>query len=270
MFDEGTSRDGEGLVEPKRKNAFTFQTPVWLDEATSTSTLLKERVALAAETPNGAVLAAKRQTRGRGRMGGNWLSSRDGDLTFSFLYRCPRPPLAAATLPMACALGVRDFLALPPWRIATRCKWPNDVMAGDAKICGILTEGGAAAAGGIDMVVGIGVNVRSLPDRDSAIGRPTAAMQDFHVDVADAETLLPRLLACLEKRIDAWEQGGFAAVRGDLQSCLWGVGKSIAAKTSVGTATGTVEGLGVGGELVLLSPDGGTVKIASVAALDGW
>lgn len=256
------------MVDQTNKAAFAFLPPIWLEEATSTSTLLKERVAAGA--PSGTVLAARRQTQGRGRMGGGWLSAGDGDLTFSFHCRSRQPPLATATLPMACALGVRDFLAMPPWRIATRCKWPNDVLAENAKMCGILTESGATTSGDIGLVVGIGVNVRGVPGRDAAIGRETAAMQDFFPDVGEGAALLPLLLECLEKRIRNWEERGFAGIRGDLEACLWGVGKPVTAKTGSGAVSGTVAGIGVGGELVLLSPDGGTVKVSSVAALDGW
>lgn len=247
---------------------FAFAPPLWLDEVASTNDYLKERVA-AGDARAGDVVAARRQLRGKGRMGGSWQSSPKGDLTFSFYWRGNHPPVVAATLPMACALGVRDFLAAPPWRIASQCKWPNDVLADDAKICGILAEGGPSADGGMGLVVGIGVNLHRVPGRDAAIGRATAAIDDYHPDPGDPRELLPSLLHCLVPRIDAWTRGGFAAIRDDLAACLWGVGKTVAAKTPTGTVQGTVAGLGDDGGL-LLESDGRAVTVASVTALDGW
>lgn len=249
---------------------FAFAPPLWLDEATSTNDVLRERLASGVPTPPGTVVAARRQTRGKGRMGGVWQSSPKGDLTFSFYWASRRSPLVAATLPMACALGVRDFLALPPWRIPTRCKWPNDVLAGEAKICGILAEAAAGRDGGLDLVVGIGVNLRPVPGRDAALGRATAAMEDFCPGAGEPEALLPPLLEVLAGRLRLWSRGGFPALRGDLEACLWGVGRRIATKTAAGRVQGVVAGLGEGGELLLRRDDGGIVAVASVTALEGW
>lgn len=253
----------------RNDSGFRFADPIWLDEVTSTNDYLKERVAAGAAAP-GAVVAARRQLRGKGRMGGMWQSSPKGDLTFSFYWKRVVPPAVAATLPMACALAVRDFLALPPWSMTSRCKWPNDVLVGNAKICGILAEGGDAGSGGFGLVVGIGVNLRRVPGRDDAIGRPTAAMEDYHPDIACPEELLPLLLARLEERISVWERLGFAGISGDLEKCLWGVGREVTAKTPGGTVRGVVVGLGDGGELVLRGDHGKLFNVASVTALDGW
>ena len=251
---------------------FTFLPPLWMEETSSTNDVIKQRLS-GGETPaSGFVIAALRQTRGKGRMGTMWQSSMGGDLTFSFFWRGNQPPAVAATLPMACALGVRDFLALPPRRIATQCKWPNDVLAGCAKICGILAEGGPTADGGMGLIVGIGVNLRRVPGRDEALGRATATVEDFIPVMGNdaAPALLPELLACLSHRLSQWESGGFAAIRGDLVSCLWGIGRGIAAKTTKGKIRGIVSGLGESGELLLTGDDGEPMRIASVSALEGW
>lgn len=246
---------------------FRFAQPEWLGEVASTSDVLKERLRLSPAPPIGAVVAARRQTKGRGRMGAGWQSSAEGDLLFSFHWSGDAPPLQAGSLPMACALGVGDFLAREPWRIESLCKWPNDVMVGDTKICGILAEGGQTPDGAFGLVIGIGVNLRRVPGRDHSLGRKTASVEDFAGPVEDAATLLPILLASLETRISAWESGGFAALRPELERRLWGKGREISAKTAHGPTHGRVAGLGPQGELLLTPP----ASIASIAAIEsGW
>lgn len=258
-------------VEP----AFTFAQPEWLGEVSSTNDILKGRLASGEAIPTGYVLAARRQTRGRGRMDSEWLSSERGDLTFSFFWLATpeqtAKPMLLGTLPMVCALGVVDFLAMPPRRIGARCKWPNDVLAGDAKICGILTEGGKTPAGGFGLVVGIGVNLHGVAGRDRMFGRATAAIDDFVPGPFDPERLLPELLDCLSRRVDAWRRSGFAAVRADLTAMQWGVGREVSAKTVRGRANGKVAGLGENGELLLDNEAGERFVVSSVSAIEsGW
>ncbi|MDR1745060.1 MAG: biotin--[acetyl-CoA-carboxylase] ligase [Planctomycetota bacterium] len=250
-------------------DAFSFARPEWLGEVTSTNDLLKDRVAADRSLPPGTIVAARRQTRGRGRMDSGWLSSPRGDLHFSFYWSGRVEPFQAATLPMACALGVGDFLAREPWRIESLCKWPNDVLAGDGKICGILTEAVIASEERFGVVVGIGVNIRSEPGRDAALGRKTAALEDFAGPVGDAGDLLPLLLADVEARIAAWEIGGFGAIRRDLEKRWWGMGRAISVKTAAGRVEGVVAGLGGWGELLMRGADGTITPVASVTAIEG-
>ena len=250
---------------------FTFARPEWLGEVTSTSDLLKERAA-AARLPSGTVIAARLQTRGRGRMNAHWQSAEGAGVMFSFSWSGRKEALEAGALPMACALGVGDFLVREPWRLATQCKWPNDVLApGDGKICGILAEGGFAQDGRFSLVVGIGVNIRSEPGRDAHLGRKTASLEDFVGAAGEVEELLPLLLENVQERIRAWETGGFAAIRNDLEKRLWGVGRPISAKTIHGRVEGVVEGLDANGELMLRQADGDRIAVASVSAIEsGW
>ncbi len=248
--------------------AFRFHQPLWLDEITSTNDVVKERV-VGGLAASGDVVAARRQTRGRGRMDAVWESSQQGDLTFSLYWTGAVPMTDLGSLAMACALGVRDFLAA--WRVESRCKWPNDVLVGDAKICGILAEGGAlGSGGGYGLVVGIGVNLRRVDGRSDRLNRAIATLEDYVTNLPPQEVLLEAVLASLEPRIDAWQRGGFAALRHDLLTGFWGMGRAVTARTAKGKVDGIVTGLGEHGELCLRRPDGSDVVVASVSALEGW
>lgn len=246
---------------------FVFAPPFWLDSTPSTNTHLKARVAknLAA---SGETIATLRQTEGRGRMGNEWLSASSGDIAFSFFWQGEAAHAAAGALPMACAVGIQDYLTT--LGIPALCKWPNDVLADGAKICGILTESTLAPGAPLSLIVGIGVNVRRSPERDRALGKKTAALEDFVVDPSPPEYLLPALLKCLEPRIVEWEAQGAAAVVPAMRERLWGVGKTVRARTPGGVVEGVVTGIGDDAEL-LLETAAGKCAVSSVSALEtGW
>ncbi len=247
---------------------FTFSPPEWVEEAGSTNDLLRERLAAGADLPAGAVLAARRQTRGKGRLGNAWQQASGLDLAFSFHWKGRVGLEAAGTLPMACALGVADFLASPGLGVAARCKWPNDVLAGGAKICGILTEARTGRDGTLGLVVGVGVNLGADTCRDAKAGRAIASIEALTGIRLHPEEALRRLLPRLAARITAWNRDGFAAVRKDFVARLWGIGQTATARTGGGRITGTILGLGENGELLLRGPDGGEMAVASAAALD--
>lgn len=248
---------------------FRFLPPEWADEAASTNDALKARLASGAPPAAGAVFAARRQTKGKGRMGNVWQSSDAGDLTFSFVWKSGAAAGAAladaGTLSLACGLAVRDFLG--GLGIAARCKWPNDVFAGDAKICGILLEGGTFG-GELAVVAGIGVNLRSRPELDAALGRATSSVERCLGHAPAPECALPPLLRCLEGRIAAWGRGGFAAIREDMEAALWGRGRPVRARMRGGAVDGVVAGLGENGELLVRRDGGDVLAVGSVTALE--
>lgn len=127
------------------------------DTVTSTNDLLKEKARAGA--PAGTVVVAARQTAGRGRMGRSFLSE-DGGLYMSVLLR---PAGAAADAlritahaAVAVALAMEKHTGKP-----AAIKWVNDIYQGGKKVCGILAEGQASAAGMDFVVLGIGLNLKA-------------------------------------------------------------------------------------------------------------
>src|SRR5215471_20095312 len=145
------------LVDAARLNgALTPWTGLWreirvLQEiGTTNADLLAEAQAGAGE---GLVLVAEAQTEGRGRMGRRWISPPRRALTFSVLLRPPVPPALLGWVPLLAGVAVASALERTAG-VDTRLKWPNDVLAGGAKLAGILAERWGSA-----VVVGTGINV---------------------------------------------------------------------------------------------------------------
>jgi len=125
----------------------------------------------------GVVLVAESQTAGRGRMGRRWTSPPRAGLTFSVLLR-PYGVPAAMLGWIALLTGTAVAAALPAVAaVRPRLKWPNDVLAGGAKLGGILAERSGSA-----VVVGIGLNVTQhlaeLPEGATSLRLETAAAQE--------------------------------------------------------------------------------------------
>ncbi len=113
---------------------------------------------------HGDVHLARGQLAGRGRQGRSWKSAADEGLYASVVLLPGLPAYRPAALTMASALAVVEALAdlglAPVGDQAPRLKWPNDVLVGDAKLCGILTESRGFDPQCPHFVLGIGLNVR--------------------------------------------------------------------------------------------------------------
>jgi len=121
----------------------------------------------------GVVVFAESQTKGRGRLGRNWLSSQGKGLWFSVLLRPPLTPQAATQLTIASATALARALKSAA-SIRCEIKWPNDILVKDRKLCGILTEMSAELDKINYLVLGIGVNVNFAANDFPAELRPIA------------------------------------------------------------------------------------------------
>ena len=129
-----------------------------LDAIDSTNDYLKQ-LAREQEAENYTLVIAREQTKGRGQMGAKWVSEPGKNLTMSLLVRDLR--LQSDTffdLNVAVALGVMEVLegmSIPNLKI----KWPNDIMADNKKVGGILIENSWKTDGSYTAVVGLGLNL---------------------------------------------------------------------------------------------------------------
>jgi BirA family biotin operon repressor/biotin-[acetyl-CoA-carboxylase] ligase len=102
----------------------------------------------------GLVIVAGEQTAGRGRLDRQWVSPLGAGLYFSILLRPKAPPADWSVLPLMAAVAVHDAL-VEAFGLETDIKWPNDILAGERKLCGILAEAIESSV----VVVGIGINL---------------------------------------------------------------------------------------------------------------
>jgi BirA family biotin operon repressor/biotin-[acetyl-CoA-carboxylase] ligase len=217
----------------------------------STNTWVMEQARNGA--PEGLVAVADEQTAGRGRLGRTWVSPPGGSLLMSVLLRPSQLPadrlhLATAAVAMSGADAVALIAGIQP-----SLKWPNDLLIGDRKLAGVLTEvEGTPPA----VVVGIGINC-TWPDElpaeiaDVAIAANHAAGRPVHTgDVLDA------LLEHVATRLDA----GWDEVAREYKSRCETVGREVRVEMADGVFTGLATGVDDDGSL-LVSTDAGPRRV---------
>jgi BirA family transcriptional regulator, biotin operon repressor / biotin---[acetyl-CoA-carboxylase] ligase len=122
-----------------------------------------EAMRAAAEgAPEGSVFLAEEQLAGRGRGAHSWHSARSAGIYCSVILRPEMPPSDALIFSMAAGLAIRAAVAEIAPQLLADLKWPNDLLLGGKKFCGILTEMNAEATRVRHLVVGVGVNVNQV------------------------------------------------------------------------------------------------------------
>jgi BirA family biotin operon repressor/biotin-[acetyl-CoA-carboxylase] ligase len=171
---------------------------VKLDATSSTNDFLKE-LANTQDTENFTVVTAESQTKGRGQMGTTWASEKGKNLMMSVLVKdCLDEISEIYNLNIAVALAVVSALEkhdIPQLSI----KWPNDIMAGNKKIGGILIENIIKSNGKIVSIAGIGLNVNQ---RDFS-GLPKASSLSMVMDrFFDKDELLSRITDSIQSHVN--------------------------------------------------------------------
>lgn len=224
------------------------------DSLASTNTEAARQAARGAR--EGLCIVAREQTAGRGRLGRAWMSPRDAGLYFSIVLR---PRLKASAWPLitfAAALAARDAIERA-CRIAPDIKWPNDLLIGERKICGILAERIETDA----CVVGIGINLTDdafpteLSDRATSL---EAAM----MDAPDREALLVELVRAMGERYTVLQSpsGRAMTIREWTARSSYTTGKPVRVALERETFEGVTRGLEADGSLRVEISDG-TIRI---------
>lgn len=209
-------------------------------------------------------LTATRQLAGRGRRGRAW-TSEPGNLYASLLLIDPAGPdhwENIGSLPLAVAVAVHAALrsVLPPDSAPIEVKWPNDILIGRRKTCGILLESESLPDGRRALVIGIGVNILHMPD-NAPYG--VTRLADHNV-VKPADEVFAHLFKQMADVLNIWDKGrGTARI-----SRLWcntacGIGEKITVNLPDRSLVGTFKGIDERGYLMLDTGAGAPMAIAA-------
>jgi BirA family transcriptional regulator, biotin operon repressor / biotin---[acetyl-CoA-carboxylase] ligase len=228
-------------------------TPRWrvevVEESPSTNAVVADR--FRSGEGEGLVVAAEHQTAGRGRLGREWVTPARSSLTVSFLLvpegapaeRWPWLPLLTG---VAAAAAVRRVTG-----VEVALKWPNDVLADDHKLGGILLERveheGTAAA-----IVGIGINCHQSSDELPVPEATSLAIVTG--GPVDRSALLTALVEELETRYDAWAEG--ADLRSAYLELCTTPGQQVKVAVPGGEVAGEAVDVDESGRLVVRTSDG--------------
>jgi BirA family transcriptional regulator, biotin operon repressor / biotin---[acetyl-CoA-carboxylase] ligase len=209
--------------------------------------------------PEGMVYFSDEQTAGRGRGAHQWSSPPGSGLYVSVLLRPRIPPADVLWLSLAAGLAVRSAVEQVT-SLTCDLRWPNDLLLGKRKFCGILTELNAEVTRIRHVVVGIGINVHqpAFPPELSELAT------SLHIETGrewPRQELLAALLQSLQREVLALSSP--ATAREATQSILsrleqassWIRGKQVRVEEMEGFS-GVTEGLDSRGFLQVRTPQG--------------
>jgi BirA family biotin operon repressor/biotin-[acetyl-CoA-carboxylase] ligase len=211
------------------------------------------------------VALADHQTAGRGRRERRWLSSPGSGLCLSVAYTFAEPPERLPGLTLTIGTGIVHALeALGAGGISL--KWPNDIVARNGKLGGVLTEARSAGGPATTVVVGIGLNVL-LPDNvgaafDSSWSQRPIALSEIVSSFPPRERIAAEIVNTLMPTLARFGAGGFGGFAAEWRRHDWLLGKAISVDAAEGTVTGIARGVDDDGAL-LVSVAASEVRIVS-------
>ncbi|MEM9649321.1 MAG: biotin--[acetyl-CoA-carboxylase] ligase, partial [Bacteroidota bacterium] len=195
------------------------------------------------------VVVTQKQVKGRGQMGTSWQSESGKNLTFSVLKRFNNLPSTKQfnlniCVSRAVTTALQD-LNIPDIKV----KWPNDIMSGSSKICGILIENVLKGHDIQNAVIGIGLNVNQtkFPGLDKVASLKLLTGKNF-----DLEEVLQQILEKLKLHLSKIEEKMFPELLPSYEAMLFRKDKPSTFKDQKGNMfMGFIRGVSPEGQLIV-------------------
>lgn len=227
--------------------------------AQTDSTNKQARLLAREGTKHGTLVIADTQSAGRGRRGRGWISPAGEGVFMSLIVRPEMPPSEVAKMSLTLALAVARAIERETG-LDARIKWPNDIVIGGRKVCGLLLEMDATAEKVNSIVAGVGINVhQSVFDEEIA---HTASSLDLLCGRRVSRSAIVRaFLEEFERAAALADEEMMQAYRGRSAT----IGQRVQVIGLSGTYTGTAQGITESGTLLVEADDG---EVREVLAAD--
>ena len=206
------------------------------------------------------------QTAGRGRHGRTWQSPPGSGLCLSMGYTFARQPSNLPALTLAVGLGVTEALSEVGVH-GVLLKWPNDLMADDGKLGGILTETLPLADDAIAVVAGIGINFdlgdMAEPAVEADTRRPVADLAGYTSVLPPRHALAAGIIDSLCRVFADYEASGFAGQAARWSGCDWLLNRQLVVDTPHRQVAGIGAGVAEDGALLVDTGTGALTRITS-------
>jgi BirA family biotin operon repressor/biotin-[acetyl-CoA-carboxylase] ligase len=206
------------------------------------------KILISEQLAEGTVIMANHQTAGRGQMGNSWETEAGQNLTLSVIFH-PRFLLARKQFGFnqTISLAVRDTIAEFSEKLV-KVKWPNDILIGKRKTCGILIQNTLAGVNIQSSIVGIGINVNQRRFATELTKASSLALELGRP--VDLEDLMESLFHHLEARYLQLKQGGLEGIQTSYLTHLFQIGEQREYAYADGqTFLGTIIGVDPSGKL---------------------
>jgi BirA family biotin operon repressor/biotin-[acetyl-CoA-carboxylase] ligase len=206
--------------------------------------------------PGGFLIASSAQSAGRGRRGRTWFSSANAGLYMSLALPFPAAITNIQALSLVTALSVHKAIK-SLYSLELQLKWPNDLLAENKKLAGILLERQQVEEGAI-IVFGIGVNI-DVPDSDKAqIDRPVTDLISLSDLKPELDILCGAIVNALVENVEVFCKEGFGPFQDRWNELDYYNGCDIAIEDGNGRTVGKSLGVDANGCLKLQSAEGET------------
>ncbi len=210
----------------------------------------------------GTVVVAEVQTGGRGRFGRKWFSPAGG-LWLSVVLRPKISPADAMKLSFVAGLAVAQTLH-EAFALDVETKWPNDVLIGGRKVCGILSETSTKGDNVAYVIVGIGVNAnfgRAALPKD--LQESATSLQEELGRPVELEKLFTSLLKKLELLHDQFLAEGSDGILAEWKRLSGILGKEVEVVSSSERFVGHALDVDPDGALVVVEGNGSVRRVFS-------
>ena len=250
---------------------------VYYHETDSTNTRAKQ----AAEDgeKSGTLFITECQTGGRGRRGRTWESPAGSGIWMSLLLRPEIKPFDASMLTIVAAMGMKDAIeeiigaGAGQGGIHCKIKWPNDIVLGDRKICGMLTEMSAETDWINYVVIGIGVNVNTTEFDDSIKDMASSILLQTGSSVKRSDVVVAFARHFSRYYDEFLKECNLSGLADDYNKALINVGRDVKIVERDGSFVAKAVGIDETGSLIV-EKDGDTKRIVagevSVRGLYGY
>lgn len=229
------------------------------ERAGSTADLARQLIDEA--PPEGTVVIAETQTKGRGRLGRVWQTPPGEAIALSVILYPELPPIRTPLLSLAAALAVKKAVdpviqAATGANVTVSLKWPNDIYLGGKKLAGVLVEMAAELDRVKWVIVSIGFNANSSFEGAQLAGRATSLKAEFGL-VFSRRELVAAILGELDNVYSlSRTDRGLASLRQEFEQFDVLQGKKVDVTTPGGLVSGIVTGINPEGRLLVQHPDG--------------
>lgn len=200
--------------------------------------------------PDGTLFISETQTGGKGRLGRSWNSQRGTGIWMSLLLKPEVPPQEIPQITLIAGIAVCRAVGN-----GARIKWPNDIVIGSRKICGILTEMSAEMERVNYVICGMGINVNTPAFPDDLADKATSLLIETGLP-QKREPIAARVMNEFEPLYKQFLEKGFAAVLKEYKADCVTLNREVRVIYRNSTIIGTAVDVTADGGLVVDTADG--------------
>lgn len=218
---------------------------------------------IANQEPEGYVVLAEEQTKGKGRLGREWVSPKGSGIWMSIILKPNLNPMAASRLTFLAALSLVQAIRSET-DLTVNIKWPNDIVWEGKKLAGVLTEMSAELDKINYVVLGTGINVNINEEEfDENLSKTATSLKTIMGKEISRKNLMIRVLEALEENYLKLLEGNFSKIIQEVKQYSTTLGSWVKVKNFNSELQGFVEDIDDEGALVLRLENGEVKRIIS-------